>query len=144
MAPTSNPNHPTRLAVLAACRANPRITLDELAELVGKSQTTVYYHLRNLEEEGLIQRENQVGQHVHPRQDGRKARALSNINPSRRGRKRVRKVVKRDTKDALQARIDAVVAAAQAQEQADAVDVDVVRSYGRHAYSQRVRASRLG
>jgi len=78
------------------------------------------------------------------KKDGRKARALSNANPSRRGPKKVRKVVKRDTKEALQARIDAVVAAAKAQEQAEVADVDVVRSYGRRAHSMRVRASRLG
>ncbi len=78
------------------------------------------------------------------KKDGRKARALSNANPSRRGPKKARKVVKRDTKEDLQKRIDAVVAAAKAQEQAEASGVDVVRSYGRHAYTQRVRASRLG
>jgi len=154
MPKTSDPNHPTRLAILAACRNNPRITLDELVELIGKSQTTVWYHVRNLQREGLIQRENRVGQQVHPRksknaysapkQDGRKARALTNANPSRRGPKKVRKVIKRDTKDALQARIDAVVAAAQDKEQAEASGVDVVRSNGRRAHSMRVRASRLG
>ena len=78
------------------------------------------------------------------KKDGRKARALSNANPSRRGPKKVRKPVRRDTQDALQARIDAVVAAAQAKDQAEAANVDVVRSYGRRAHSMRVRASRLG
>ena len=78
------------------------------------------------------------------KKDGRKARALSNADPSRRGPKKARKPVKRDTKEALQKRINAVVEAAQAAEQAEVADVDVVRSYGRRAHSMRVRASRLG
>ena len=78
------------------------------------------------------------------KKDGRKARALSNDNPSRRGPKKPRKPVKRDTKEALQKRIDAVVAAAQAAEQAEVANVDVVRGYGRRAHSMRVRASKPG
>lgn len=54
---TKNPNNAGRLAVLRAYRSNPSGTLKELVQAAGYSKTTVYYHLSNLQNEGVITRE---------------------------------------------------------------------------------------
>lgn len=40
--------------VLEAHRNNPSATLNELAEAVGYSRTAVYYHLNNLQKQGIV------------------------------------------------------------------------------------------
>lgn len=143
MSRIADPNNPTRKTILAAYRNNPRVTINELAQLAGKSHTSVYYHVRKLQADGLIRKVNSVGQRVAAKVDGRKARALSNANPSRRGPKKVRKSAKRDTKEDLQARIDAVVAAALQADNSQASGVDVVRDNGHRAFTRRTRAWRM-
>lgn len=54
---TKNPNNEGRLAVLRAYRRNPSATLKELVQATGYSKTAVYYHLGNLQNEGVITRE---------------------------------------------------------------------------------------
>ncbi len=58
MTRTFNINNKVRQIVLAAYRSNPSASLAELVKLTGYSQTAVYYHLNNLNKEGVISREN--------------------------------------------------------------------------------------
>lgn len=55
---TKNPNSKGRQTVLRAFREAPNASLQELVRATGYSQTTVYYHLENLRDEGVITREN--------------------------------------------------------------------------------------
>lgn len=53
---TVNPNHPSRLKILAYLRKDPSASLNEICAAVGLCRTAVRHHLMNLDREGVIER----------------------------------------------------------------------------------------
>lgn len=109
-----NPENPTRLKVLQAFRSGTT-SITEIAKCVGASRTTVYHHLANLENEGVITRSHQVGNlSGKPRtrsESGRQGRGVNAFVPRKK------------KKDDLQKRIDMVVAKAKKRESKTQHDV---------------------
>ncbi len=58
---TKDPNNKGRKNVLRAYRSHPNASLLELAKASGMSRTTVHYHMNELENEGVLTRNHQVG-----------------------------------------------------------------------------------
>lgn len=54
MSGQQGPNNPGRLSVLRAYRNHPSASMRELSKATGLSLTTVYYHMRNLQLDGLV------------------------------------------------------------------------------------------
>jgi len=142
MARKKNPNNEGRQSILRAFRKDPSASMQELVRATGYSQTTVYYHLHNLMDEGVITRENKKRDYY----DRTVTKKRSQHKEARKAF--VRRAVLKKKDGGLDARIDAVVAMAKAAEKLDlAADVygdNVFRN--RHTLSRRfrVRGSRIG
>lgn len=109
---TKNPNSEGRQVILKAFRADPSASLRELVRATGYSQTTVYYHINNLRDEGVITRENK------PRgvYDRSKTKMVYKAKPLIRKESKYQKAMKverNERKAGLQARIEQVVQAAK-------------------------------
>jgi predicted ArsR family transcriptional regulator len=101
-----------RIDVLIAFRNNPGSSVRELAECVGMSVSAVHYHLDSLEREGLItERNHKVGRHGKYRKS-KVAKRISGEELSKVRMAAAKKPRRRDTSDALQSRIDAIVSRA--------------------------------
>jgi DNA-binding transcriptional ArsR family regulator len=122
-----NPNNAGRLNVLRAYRQYPSGSLSELVRATGLSQTAVYYHLGNLQNEGVITRSTM--------RKGRKA------DPQKRAAKRASLPKAIDKKDALQKRIEKVVRMAKKREGFIGPQNDVVLDSPFRLYS---KATKIG
>jgi len=109
-----NPNNPVRQMVLAAFRSNPGASLQELVKATGYSQTTVYYHLSNLRNEGVITRENKPRGIYARRKCATAATIAKKVAGGKAARALQLKRTKKDTR--LNERIELVVRMAKEKE----------------------------
>ena len=91
-----NPNNAGRLSVLRAYRQDPSGSLRDLVRATGLSQTAVYYHLNNLQNEGVITRSTmRKGRKGRPQKPTAKQAILPKaINKKDALEKRIAKVVR--------------------------------------------------
>ena len=122
-----NPNNAGRLSVLRAYRQDPSGSLSDLVLATGMSQTAVYYHLNNLQNEGVITRSTM--------RKGRKA------DPQKQAAKRVSVPKAINKKDALEKRIEKVVRMAKKREGFIGPQNDVVLDSPFRLYS---KATKIG
>ena len=147
------PRSQRRYDILKAIRANPRATLRELAAETGiKSQSNIAYHLRILEQEGLIHRPKRLARAISlPGMKrvgkGRKYNSQeTRAKKSAAGRKTrlvIESVGKLKRDPNLEKRIDAVVAKALRNDNDHSMDV--VNSY--HSlkfHSSGLKVTKLG
>jgi biotin operon repressor len=112
---TLNPDNKVRQLVLSAFRADPTASLDQLVKICGYSRTTIYYHLSNLRNEGIIIRENRPrGQYVRGVQKPKAAKPQKKSSAGDAFRPNSSKPKKLDE----QARIEMVVRMAKEKEAA--------------------------
>jgi hypothetical protein len=111
---TLNPDNKVRQLVLSAFRADPDASLDQLVKICGYSKTAIYYHLNNLQNEGIINRENRPrGQYVRV-QKPKVVKAQKKISAGNAFRQNSSKPIKADE----MARIEMVVRMAREKEAA--------------------------
>lgn len=105
--------------VLEAHRNNPSATLNELAEATGYSRTAVYYHLNNLQAQGVVicvRRERAAKQ---PKEQSRKQtskKTAKKVNESFNAGNAFHTNSTNSVRDAEQKRIDKVVEDAERNE----------------------------
>jgi DNA-binding transcriptional ArsR family regulator len=126
------------------------ITLSSLTVITGLSRTAVYHHIRNLVEEGLIERLDLRGRKptasetVIRDRDGRKARAIANARKSAEKKTtgiivQVKRSTRgRDAEAELQKRINAIA------EAADLNDATQDLFHEHYRRSGTLRGSRVG
>lgn len=150
-------NCPGREKVLAAFRADPSVSVSELVERTGLSHTTVYHHLVQLDKKGVIVRNTQVGTPTGMKGKKRSAVSKSSGQQSAGSKPEINrgesafKPKKARGDQALQARIDAVVAKAKGLDTGEALldhragpGEDVIRVVRGKMFKMRVRASKVG
>lgn len=122
-----NPNNAGRLSVLRAYRLDPSGSLSDLVQATGLSQTAVYYHLNNLQNEGVITRSTM-----------RKGRKAGSQKPTAIQATLPKAINK---KDALEKRIEKVVRMAKKKEGFIGPQNDVVLDAPFRLYS---KATKIG
>ncbi len=111
----TRPKNPSELSqlVLTAYRDNPSASLNELAAATGYSRTAVYYHLKNLQEQGVVIRVQRERAEKKPRNQSAKGRR---VNKSSNAGNAFRTNANNKTRATEQERINMVVAEAKRKE----------------------------
>lgn len=111
----TRPKNPSELSqlVLTAYRDNPRASLNELAAATGYSRTAVYYHLKNLQEQGVVIRVRRERAEKKPRNQSAKGKR---VNKSFNAGNAFRRNANNATRATEQERINMVVEEAKRKE----------------------------